>query len=490
MELHWVWMSVATLLASYVLLNKFVRRLNGWYYDLKLGNKQSLLPPGDMGWPLIGNMIPFIKVLSSGQLDSFINNFVSKYGRSGIYKTHLFGKPSMIVCAPEMCRQVLNDDENFKLAYPKSVSELLGSNTSTGVFNVEHKRLRRVVSVPIMGQNMLAMYLARIEEIVIDSLEELSSIKHPVEIFKELEKITFKVITYVFFGSHNQPIVAKVKDLFREFSDCNPLFSVPINLPGFTYHKALQVRKKLLKVVISGVGERRLMRKKGQLNDEKDFIDILLEDKRENGEELEDEQIADIVIGLLFVGHESTATGLMWSLMYLTLHPDVFRKAKQEQEEIVKARPPSQKHLSHSEVKQMVYLSQVINEVLRLTNISFAIFREATADVNVKGYIIQKGWKVLVWLRAIHMNPEYYPNPKEFNPSRWDNYNATAGTFLPFGGGSRLCPGKDISNLETTIFLHYFLLNYRLEIMNSKSHVPNFSFSYPKDLAKVIKVSS
>nr|KYP48204.1 Ent-kaurenoic acid oxidase 2 [Cajanus cajan] len=427
MELHWVWMSVATLLASYVLLNKFVRRLNGWYYDLKLGNKQSLLPPGDMGWPLIGNMIPFIKVLSSGQLDSFINNFVSKYGRSGIYKTHLFGKPSMIVCAPEMCRQVLNDDENFKLAYPKSVSELLGSNTSTGVFNVEHKRLRRVVSVPIMGQNMLAMYLARIEEIVIDSLEELSSIKHPVEIFKELEKITFKVITYVFFGSHNQPIVAKVKDLFREFSDCNPLFSVPINLPGFTYHKALQVRKKLLKVVISGVGERRLMRKKGQLNDEKDFIDILLEDKRENGEELEDEQIADIVIGLLFVGHESTATGLMWSLMYLTLHPDVFRKAK-----------------------MLKFTSDPIR-----------------ADINnpqnlLKGYIIQKGWKVLVWLRAIHMNPEYYPNPKEFNPSRWDNYNATAGTFLPFGGGSRLCPGKDISNLETTIFLHYFLLNYRL----------------------------
>nr|KYP36032.1 Ent-kaurenoic acid oxidase 2 [Cajanus cajan] len=72
------------------------------------------------------------------------------------------------------------------------------------------------------------------------------------------------------------------------------------------------------------------------------------------------------------------------------------------------------------------------------------------------------GWKVLVWSRAIHMNPEYYPNPKEFNPSRWDDYNAKAGTFLPFGAGSRLCPGKDISNLQTSVFLHYFLLNYRL----------------------------
>nr|KYP36033.1 Ent-kaurenoic acid oxidase 1 [Cajanus cajan] len=72
-------MSVATLLASYVLVNKFVRRLNGWYYDLKVGNKKTLLPPGDMGWPLIGNIIPFIKDLSSGQLDSFINKLVSKF---------------------------------------------------------------------------------------------------------------------------------------------------------------------------------------------------------------------------------------------------------------------------------------------------------------------------------------------------------------------------------------------------------------------------
>ena len=36
------------------------------------------------------------------------------------------------------------------------------------------------------------------------------------------------------------------------------------------------------------------------------------------------------------------------------------------------------------------------------------------------GYIIPKGWKVLVWFRTVHLDPEIYPNPKEFNPSRWD----------------------------------------------------------------------
>ncbi|CAJ1949503.1 unnamed protein product, partial [Sphenostylis stenocarpa] len=54
-----------------------MKRLNGWYYDLRLGNKHHLLPPGDMGWPLIGNLFPFIKHFLSAHPDSFINNLVS-----------------------------------------------------------------------------------------------------------------------------------------------------------------------------------------------------------------------------------------------------------------------------------------------------------------------------------------------------------------------------------------------------------------------------
>jgi hypothetical protein len=40
-------------------------------------------------------------------------------------------------------------------------------------------------------------------------------------------------------------------------------------------------------------------------------------------------------------------------------------------------------------------------------------------------------------------------------------FTPKAGTFLPFGAGSRLCPGNDLAKLEISIFLHYFLLNHR-----------------------------
>ena len=34
--------------------------------------------------------------------------------------------------------------------------------------------------------------------------------------------------------------------------------------------------------------------------------------------------------------------------------------------------------------------------------------------------LIQKGWKALVWFISVHLDPEIYPNPKEFNPYRWN----------------------------------------------------------------------
>jgi len=38
----------------------------------------------------------------------------------------------------------------------------------------------------------------------------------------------------------------------------------------------------------------------------------------------------------------------------------------------------------------------------------------------LSGYIIPKGWKVLTWFRNVHLDPEIYPDPKKFDPSRWE----------------------------------------------------------------------
>jgi ent-kaurenoic acid hydroxylase len=160
-----------------------------------------------------------------------------QYGRTGIYKTHLYGCPSIIVTAPDMCKKVLNDEVTFKLGYPKAVTVL----ASNRVLSSEHGRLKRLVTAPIAGYNVSTLYLERIEDIVINKLEELSSMKHPITFLEEMRKVSFKFVIQIFLGSCDQSTVNEIGYLFHVMSSA--LFSLmPINVPGFLFHKALKVR--------------------------------------------------------------------------------------------------------------------------------------------------------------------------------------------------------------------------------------------------------
>ncbi|KAB2070642.1 hypothetical protein ES319_A08G168800v1 [Gossypium barbadense] len=361
---------LAVLLGTYVIVFGFLKKINEWCYVSSLGEKKHSLPPGDMGWPIIGNMWSFLKVFRSNDPDTFIYNKVKRYGRTGMYKTYLFGSPSIIVSILETCRKVLADDEQFGLGYPLSTKQLTGKKSFHSIPNSEHKRLRRLTTAPINGHEALSMYIGYIEEIVVNSLDEWSSMKEPIELLNELRQFTFKVITHIFLGFTAESVMGSVE---KRYADLNyGMKSAAVNIPGFAFYKALKV----------------------------------------------------------------------------------------------------------------------IDETLRRASVSFCNFREAKVDVNINGYLIPKGWKVLVWNRGIHIDPQVYSNPKEFLPQRWENHQPRAGSFLPFGAGSRICPGADLAKLEISIFLHYFLLNYELEQIKPGGPIVYLPLPRPVDncLAKVMKI--
>jgi ent-kaurenoic acid monooxygenase len=138
-----------------------------------------------------------------------------------------------------MCKRVLLDDVNFKIGYPKSILELTKCRPMIDVSNANHKHFRRLITAPIVGHKVLDMYLERLEDIAINSLEELSSMKHPIELLKEMKKVSFKSIIHVFMGTSNQNIIKNIGSSFTDLS--KGMYSIPINAPGFAFHKALKV---------------------------------------------------------------------------------------------------------------------------------------------------------------------------------------------------------------------------------------------------------
>ncbi|KAI6702378.1 hypothetical protein NL676_011514 [Syzygium grande] len=250
-------------------------------------------------------------------------------------------------------------------------------------------------------------------------MEKWAESGQPVELMTEMNKVTYTVITNILFGMNVDYDIQTMERLFYDLAQ--GLISIPINLPGCTFHKALKARRKLVKILQANLEKRRrLKNKKEQATEEKDVLDLLMEVEDEDGERLDEEVIIDVSLMFLLAGHETSAHATMWAAIFLKDHPEILQKLKKEQEEIIRRRPPTQKGLTLKEIRQMDYLSKVVDETLRRGNISFAVFREATADVNINGYLVPKGWRIVVYLREIHADPENYAKPEEFDPSRWE----------------------------------------------------------------------
>ncbi|KAH9705165.1 Ent-kaurenoic acid oxidase 2 [Citrus sinensis] len=460
MELDLLWLILAIAAGSYIIVYAFVRRVNEWYHVSKLGEKRHFLPPGDMGWPFLGNMPSFLRAYRSNNPETFIDSIVERYGRTGVYKTHLFGNPSIIVSSPQTCRRVLMDDEKFGLGYGKSMTRLAGKNTFVNIAKSEHRRLRKMMTSLMISHEALVMYIGNTEDVAIASLEEwaAASKDEPIEFFCETSKLSLKFIMRILFGSTSDSIFSSVEKHYIDVHD--GVHSTAINLPGFAFHKALKARKMLVKILQKVVDERKAMKKNGEQTAKRGMIDLMMEIEDESGKKLQDEDIVDLLIVLLLGAHDGPTHTIMWATIYLYGHPQILQKAK------------------------------VIDETLRLMNLPFLDFREAKTDANIKGYTIPKGWKVLIWNRAVHMDPDNFSAPKEFDPSRWDNNAAEPGSFIPFGGGSRRCLGIDVAKIEVSIFLHYFLLNYKLEQLNPESPIVYLPTTRPSDNcpARVIKL--
>ncbi|VAI68696.1 unnamed protein product [Triticum turgidum subsp. durum] len=412
---------------------------------------------------------------------------VLMFGRAGLYRAFMFSSPTIMVTTPDACKQVLMDDDTFVTGWPKATVALIGPKSFISMGYDEHRRLRKLTAAPINGFDALTSYLAFIDHTVVTTLRGWSERGDDFEFLTELHRMTFRIIVQIFMGGADERTAAELESAYTELN--YGMRAMAIDLPGFAYHKAIRARRRLVAALQRVLDERRA---RGAKTAGVDMMDRLIAAEDEGGRRLQDDEIIDVLVMYLNAGHESSGHITMWATVFLQENPEILAKAKAEQEAIMRSIPPGQKGLTLRDFRKMEYLSQVVDETLRFVNISFVSFRQATRDVSVNGYLIPKGWKVQLWYRSVHMDPQVYPDPKKFDPSRWEGPPPRAGTFLPFGLGTRLCPGNDLAKLEISVFLHHFLLGYKLTRKNPNCRVRYLPHPRPVDncLARITRVST
>lgn len=139
--------------------------------------------------------------------------------------------------------------------------------------------------------------------------------------------------------------------------------------------------------------------------------------------------------------------------------------------------------LEWEDMKKMKYSWNVIKEGIRLVPPLQGTFREVVKEFNYGGYRVPKGWKVYWTVSTTNMNPEYFKEPERFNPSRYDEAQEPPPppyTHVPFGGGPRLCPGKEYARVAILAFLHNVVRKYKWEVMDPNEKVEGDMMPQPE----------
>nr|ANY30306.1 flavonoid 3'hydroxylase [Oryza officinalis] len=460
-----------------------------WYlvYFLRGGGaarKRRPLPPGPRGWPVLGNL---------PQLGDKPHHTMCALARQyGPLFRLRFGCAEVVVAAsaPVAAQFLRGHDANFSNRPPNSGAEHVAYNYQDLVFapyGARWRSLRKLCAlhlfsakalddlravregeVALMVRNLARQQAASValgQEANVCATNTLAraTIGHRVfavdggEGAREFKEMVVELMQLA--GVFNvgdfvpalrwldpQGVVAKMKRLHRRYDDM---------MNGF-----INERKAGAQPDGVAVGEHG-----------NDLLSVLLARMHEeqkldgDGEKMTETDIKALLLNLFTAGTDTTSSTVEWTLAEMIRHPDVLKEAQYELDTVV----GRGRLVSESDLPRLPYLTAVIKEAFRLhPSTPLSLPREAAEECEVDGYRIPKGATLLVNVWAIARDPTQWPDPLQFQPSRFlpggmhadvDVKGADFG-IIPFGAGRRICAGLSwglrMVTLMTATLVHGF----------------------------------
>ncbi|KAL1215544.1 3-epi-6-deoxocathasterone 23-monooxygenase CYP90C1 [Cardamine amara subsp. amara] len=430
--------------------------------------KKGMIPKGSLGWPVIGETLNFITCGYSSRPVTFMDKRKSLYGK--VFKTNIIGTPIIVSTDAEVNKVVLQNHGNtFVPAYPKSITELLGENSILSINGPHQKRLHTLIGAFLRSPHFKERITRDIETSVGLTLASWAQLPL-VHVQDEIKKMTFEILVKVLMSISPGEDLDIIKLEFEEF--IKGLICIPIKFPGTRLYKSLKAKERLIKIVQKVVEERQVTatkdrKKSSATSPVNDVVDVLLGDVSDGGDSEKQSQPSDFVSGkiveMMIPGEETMPTAMTLAVKFLSDSPVALAKLVEENMEMKRRKLELGEEYNWTDYMSLSFTQNVINETLRMANIINGVWRKALKDVEIKGYLIPKGWCVLASFISVHMDEDIYENPYQFDPWRWDRINGSAtgsNCFTPFGGGQRLCPGLELSKLEIAIFLHHLVTRY------------------------------
>ncbi len=425
-------------------------------------------------------LIPDVKIPKAIQLWQWITNPVGylhncdrQYGDTfAVHFSKLFDGV-IFVSNPAAIQQLLTSDTK-QFAAPGTANQLLkpflGDRGTILLDGIEHRKRRQLV-MPAFHGDKIRVYTNLIQKITVDLIQKWPE-NVTINAREQMQSISLLVILQAVFGLYEGErldlIQQKLIEVLTIFD--SPLKSSFVFIPALQqdwgtwspWGKVQRSLAKLDQLIYAEIADRR----RNYQPDRSDILNLLIGAKDADGQCMNDQELRDELMTLLFAGHETTATALSWAIYWSSFLPEVRAKLLAEIATLGNER-------DLTTINKLPYLGAFCSEVLRIHPVALLTFpRVAQEAVSLHGYDIAPGKVVMGCIYSTHHRSDIYPEPDEFKPERFLEKQFTPYEYVPFGGGSRRCIGLALAQMELKLVLVEILANCELQLTDKLPIAP------------------
>lgn len=242
-------------------------------------------------------------------------------------------------------------------------------------------------------------------------------------------------------------------------------------MPKLIARKAYVNREKVMAALVPWY-----MSRKDEAPDTAEVLKVRASTAREFG--FPEEEIGRLEMALLFVATTNTIPTLYWFVTNVFLRPDVVEEVRRETLSLVKLsnREGGQRRLATLDISQLEGHAPVLvscyRESIRLGNQSIGTRRvihdTVLNDSAGNQHLLKAGVDVMWSVKAMHHSEDVWgQDPLEFNARQFkeqDKFDRTKKqSYIPFGGGKHLCPGRNFAFAENLAFVAALVVGFELQ---------------------------
>ena len=293
-----------------------------------------------------------------------------------------------------------------------------------------HAHYRRLLVPPLHRKSVTEMgaQMVRLAE------EEVESwpLGEVIDLWARVQRFLRTLAIGLLFGD-DRPRGYSTAELIGQFFDFNWSWKVaacPVSISGTPYHRMLRVGERLERSILEWADCKR-----GR-SDSRDLLSIIVNSLDENGCPASNDKIVGHAPTLLAAAYETCQNALIWTLILLEQHPQVARALCDELRDSRAGAP-----LTFEQIVQLPLLDAVVKESMRILPPVPQQFRVAQCDTTLAGHPMPQMTRVALSALITNRDPDLYPEPARFKPSRWDSIDPSSYEYLVFSAGPRGCPG-------------------------------------------------